>query len=113
MMSWDNLIKDLKHPYYLMRITAAQLLCNLSKSDYEDRILHDYRYLFELAMDINIEVARVCIQSMWKIAVKGRQHEELLTEANMLIRIEKNKKYRKKYKEILANRCQSPKLISY
>jgi hypothetical protein len=48
---WDLLKKDLTHPDNHQRAIAAQLLCNLAKSDPEGRILGDFFALMEVTKD--------------------------------------------------------------
>jgi hypothetical protein len=48
---WDGLKNDLTHPDNHQRAIAAQLLCNLGKSDPECRMLSDFSALMEVTKD--------------------------------------------------------------
>jgi hypothetical protein len=75
---WDVLKKDLSHPDNHQRAIAAQILCNLVKSDPEGRILGDFSALMEVTKDKRFVTARHCLQSLWKIGMAGKQQKETL-----------------------------------
>jgi hypothetical protein len=77
---WDRLRDDLRHKDNLRRAHAAQLLCNLAKSDPEERIVSDLPLLWEVTKDERFVTARHCIQSIWKIGLAGRKQKELLLQ---------------------------------
>ncbi|MDF2960336.1 MAG: hypothetical protein K0S39_2071 [Paenibacillus sp.] len=77
---WDDLRNDLGHPDNHRRAIAAQLLCNLAKSDSEGRILGDFSALLEVTKDKRFVTARHCLQSLWKIGAAGKQQKELLLQ---------------------------------
>ncbi|MBD2871302.1 hypothetical protein IDH41_22195 [Paenibacillus sp. IB182493] len=91
---WDRLRDDLRHKDNLRRVHAAQLLCNLAKSDPEGRIVGDLPLLWEITKDERFVTARHCIQAIWKIGLAGpKQKEKLLqglTERFRDCREEKN-----------------------
>src|SRR5688572_33171530 len=66
-MVWDNVLANLTHKDNHNRAIAAQLLCNLAKSDPENRILHDFDKLLEVTKDKRFVTARHCLQSLWKV----------------------------------------------
>jgi hypothetical protein len=75
---WDVLKKDLTHSDNHNRAIAAQLLCNLAKSDPERRILGDFAALIEVTKDKRFVTARHCLQSLWKIGLAGKPQKEMV-----------------------------------
>jgi hypothetical protein len=75
---WDVLKNDLSHPDNHQRAIAAQLLCNLAKSDPEGRMLGDFSDLMEVTKDNRFVTARHCLQSLWKIGLAGKQQKVIL-----------------------------------
>ncbi|HEU4325985.1 MAG TPA: hypothetical protein VFS21_22795 [Roseiflexaceae bacterium] len=68
---WDDLLADLRHRDSHRRAIAAQLLCNLAKSDPAQRALRDLPSLLAVTKDERFVTARHCLQSLWKIGVAG------------------------------------------
>jgi hypothetical protein len=68
---WDDLLRMLVDGDNRQRAIAAQVLCNLSKSDPEARILKDLPALLEVTKDERFVTARHCLQSLWKVGVVG------------------------------------------
>jgi hypothetical protein len=58
---WDVLKNDLTHSDNHHRAIAAQLLCNLAKSDPEARMLGDFSALMEVTKDKRFVTARHCL----------------------------------------------------
>src|SRR5574341_1166002 len=77
---WDEMIAGLAHPDNHVRAIAAQVLCNLAKSDPKERILKDFNALLELTKDERFVTARHCLQSLWKVGVVGKKHEQVYME---------------------------------
>ncbi|WP_410511911.1 hypothetical protein PaeBR_17935 [Paenibacillus sp. BR2-3] len=77
---WDSLKDDLTHPDNHRRAIAAQLLCNLAKSDPEGRMLSDFSDVLKLTKDKRFVTARHCIQSLWKVGLAGKQQKAMLIE---------------------------------
>ncbi|MBU3113636.1 hypothetical protein [Clostridium lacusfryxellense] len=75
---WETLIQDLKDKNNHLRSIAAQLLCNLSKSDKEARIISDFHHLILLTRDERFVTARHCLRSLWKIGIIGEKHTDLV-----------------------------------
>ncbi|MDF2714618.1 MAG: hypothetical protein K0R28_1543 [Paenibacillus sp.] len=75
---WDSLVEDLTHSDNHQRAIAAQLLCNLAKSDPEGKIFEDFAALIELTKDKRFVTARHGLQSLWKIGLAGERQKELL-----------------------------------
>ncbi|HZG92244.1 MAG TPA: hypothetical protein VEZ42_18715 [Pseudonocardia sp.] len=69
--AWDGVVSDLRHPDAHVRSIAAQLLCNLAKSDPERRILGDLPALLDLTHDARFVTARHCLQALWKVGAAG------------------------------------------
>ena len=65
--AWDTLIADLRHRDNHIRAVAAQVVCNLAKSDPEKRILQALPVLLEVTRDERFVTARHCMQSLWKV----------------------------------------------
>lgn len=77
---WDDLLKDLAHPNNHRRAIAAQVLCNLSKSDPENRMLDDFSALLALTKDKRFVTARHCLQSLWKVGIVDDEHKEMVVK---------------------------------
>jgi len=92
--AWDELLANLSHKDNHNRAIAAQILCNLAKSDPKDRILKDFDKLLTVTKDERFVTARHCLQALWKVGVAGkkqrqtyvdgleRRFKECLTEKN-------------------------------
>lgn len=68
---WDQAVANLTHQDNHNRAIAAQLLCNLAKSDPEGRILPDLDKLLAVTKDERFVTARHCLQNLWKVGVAG------------------------------------------
>jgi hypothetical protein len=77
---WDDAVANLTHRDNKNRAIAAQLLCNLAKSDPEDRILDALGELFTLTKDERFVTARHCLQSLWKVAVTGERRRDAVVD---------------------------------
>ncbi len=69
--AWDGVVADLRHPDNHVRSIAAQLLCNLARSDPERRILDALPALLDLTHDARFVTARHCLQALWKVGAAG------------------------------------------
>lgn len=78
---WDELLENLTHKDNHNRAIAAQVLCNLAKSDPEKRMLKDLNALVAVTKDERFVTARHCMQSLWKVGDAGTQQQELLVDA--------------------------------
>lgn len=78
--AWDGLLADLRHPDNHVRAIAAQLLCNLAKSDSEKRILKDFAALLQVTKDERFVTARHCMQSLWKVGVAGPEQSQVFLD---------------------------------
>lgn len=75
---WDDLIAGLAHPDNHQRAIAAQLLCNLAKSDPERRIMRDFERLISATRDERFVTARHSLQALWKVGAVSPDHQRLL-----------------------------------
>jgi hypothetical protein len=77
--AWDGLVADLGHEDSHVRAIAAQLLCNLAKSDPLNRMERTLPVLLALTKDARFVTARHCMQSLWKAgAAGGKQRSQLV-----------------------------------
>ena len=60
------------------RAIAAQLLCNLAKSDPEQRMLRDFDRLIAVTHDKRFVTARHSLQALWKVGAVSPAHQELV-----------------------------------
>jgi hypothetical protein len=77
---WDEMVKNLSHRDNHNRAIAAQVLCNLAKSDPEHRILKDFDVLLSVTKDERFVTARHCMQSLWKVGAAGKGQQKKLVE---------------------------------
>ncbi|MCW5875671.1 MAG: hypothetical protein KIS85_02200 [Anaerolineales bacterium] len=77
---WDEVVANLSHADNHNRAIAAQLLCNLAKSDPDKRIIKDFEGLLNVSRDERFVTARHCLQALWKIGVAGEEQQALLLE---------------------------------
>lgn len=77
---WDDVVANLAHKDNHNRAIAAQVLCNLAKSDPEQRILNDFDALLSVTRDERFVTARHCMQSLWKIGAAGEPQRALLLQ---------------------------------
>ena len=77
---WDELLENLSHKDNHNRAIAAQVLCNLAKSDPKNRMLKDFDALLAVTKDERFVTARHCMQSLWKVGVAGRKQQRILVD---------------------------------
>lgn len=77
---WDDLICMLADGDNRQRSIAAQVLCNLAKSDPKQRVVADLRQLLEVTKDKRFVTARHCLQSLWKVGVAGEAQRKVLLQ---------------------------------
>ncbi len=73
---WDELLRLVVEGDNRQRSIAGQLLCNLAKSDPEQRIVEDTSALLALTKDERFVTARHCLLSLWKIAIAGARQRK-------------------------------------
>ena len=78
--AWDEVVENLSHKDNHNRAIAAQVLCNLAKSDPENRMLEDFSALLVVTKDERFVTARHCLQALWKVGAAGEKQQELLVD---------------------------------
>jgi hypothetical protein len=78
---WDELLRQLTDKNNRNRSIAAQVLCNLAKSDPSQRMLRDFPALFNVVTDERFVTARHALQAMWKVGCVGKTYQELVVSA--------------------------------
>ena len=78
--AWDELLSNLTHKDNHNRAIAAQVLCNLAKSDPKNRMLKDFEKLLAVTKDERFVTARHCMQALWKVGVAGKNQQKLYME---------------------------------
>jgi hypothetical protein len=69
---WDLLLEKLSHENSYQRSIAVILLCNLAKSDIENRLVVSLDYLLAHTKDEKFITSRQCIQNIWKAAATNQ-----------------------------------------
>ena len=69
---WNELVSMLNHENSYHRSIAVKVLCNLAKSDSENRIEKEIGRLLQLTNDQKFVTSRQCIQSIWKVGVSNK-----------------------------------------
>ncbi|MBI3242985.1 MAG: hypothetical protein HYZ49_11895 [Chloroflexi bacterium] len=77
---WDEMMENLSHKDNHHRAIAAQVLCNLAKSDPKNRMLKDFDALLAVTKDERFVTARHCLQSLWKVGVAGKKQQQKLVD---------------------------------
>ena len=77
---WDELLLHLTNSDNHNRSIAAQLLCNLARSDPEQRMLRDFPAIVAVTKDKRFVTARHSLQSLWKVALAGTAQQQLVMQ---------------------------------
>ena len=77
---WDELVGMLTHKDNHYRAIAAQVLCNLAKSDPENRMREDFAALLAVTKDERFVTARHCLQAIWKVGAAGQEQQQMLVQ---------------------------------
>jgi hypothetical protein len=77
---WDELVAGLSHKDNHQRAIAAQVLCNLAKSDPKNRMLKDFEALLAVTKDKRFVTARHCLQAIWKVGAAGKKQQKKLVD---------------------------------
>jgi len=77
---WNDLVAHLRDPDNHSRAIAAQVLCNLAKSDPDERILKDFEKLLAVTHDERFVTARHCLLALWKIGTAGAKQRRRLVK---------------------------------
>lgn len=117
--AWDELVKALTHPDNHVRAIAAQVLCNLVKSDPQKRLAKDFPALLNVTRDERFVTARHTMQSLWKVGVAGEDQlawylnglttrfNECINEKNCtLIRYDISQSLRKTYDAVKSEQIR-------
>jgi len=73
-------VESLTHKDNHVRAIAAQVLCNLARSDPENRMLKDFDALLAVTKDERFVTARHCLQALWKVGAAGKQQQTKLVD---------------------------------
>jgi hypothetical protein len=73
---WDLLLKKLDHENSYQRSIGIMLLCNLAKSDAENRLADSLDRLLAHTKDEKFITSRQCIQNIWKVATANKSNRE-------------------------------------
>jgi hypothetical protein len=77
---WDEMVAGFTHKDNHVRAIAAQVICNLAKSDPQNRMLNDFGALLAVTRDPRFVTARHCMQALWKVGVAGKSQREVLVQ---------------------------------
>ena len=77
---WNELVETLRHTNNHQRAIATTLLCNLAKSDPEQRMLRDFDAIFAVTKDAKFVTARHTLQAIWKVGAAGAQQQQLVVD---------------------------------
>lgn len=77
---WDEMLAGLTNSDNHVRAIAAQVLCNLAKSDPKNRILKDFDKLLAVTKDERFVTARHCMQALWEVGAVGKQQQKIYME---------------------------------
>lgn len=77
---WDEMVENLSDKDNHNRAIAAQVLCNLAKSDPKGRMLKDFKALLQVTRDERFVTARHCMQALWKVGAAGVKQQKLLVD---------------------------------
>ncbi len=78
--AWHEVIENLTHRDNHNRAIAAQVLCNLAKSDPKNKMLKDFDRLLEVTRDERFVTARHCMQALWKVGVAGEKQKKIFLD---------------------------------
>ena len=71
---WDLLLEKLEHENSYQRSIGIMLLCNLAKSDRENRLKVSLDRLLAHTRDEKFITSRQCIQNIWKVAAANKSN---------------------------------------
>lgn len=75
---WDDLLAHLHDKNNHVRTIAAQVLCNLAKSDPEQRMLHDFAAILAVTKDKMFVTARHTLQALWQVGAAGARQQQVV-----------------------------------
>jgi hypothetical protein len=77
---WDDMVEGLTDRDNHVRAISAQVLCNLAKSDPDNRMSRDFAALLNVTKDERFVTARHCMQNLWKVGAVGRPQQQMLVD---------------------------------
>ncbi|HVP21416.1 MAG TPA: hypothetical protein VMS73_06095 [Anaerolineaceae bacterium] len=77
---WDELFEKLKNENSFQRSIGIMVICNLAKSDTQDRLSDCLDLLLAHTQDESFITSRQCIQNIWKVAATGRQARDKILD---------------------------------
>ena len=77
---WDEVVAQLGHKDNHNRAIAAQLLCNLAKSDPDQRMQAAFPALLAVTRDARFVTARHALQSLWKVGAASESGKALVLD---------------------------------
>jgi hypothetical protein len=73
---WDNLLAKLDHENSYQRTIAIKVLCNLAKSDVENRLETSLSCILAHTKDEKFITSRQCLQSIWRLALTNKSNQK-------------------------------------
>jgi hypothetical protein len=77
---WDELFEKLKSDNSFQRSIGIMAICNLAKSDTQDRLSGCLNLLLAHSRDGKFITSRQCIQNTWKVAATGWQAQDKILD---------------------------------
>jgi hypothetical protein len=77
---WDDMVEGLTHKDNHVRAISAQVLCNLAKSDPDNRMSRNFAALLNVTKDERFVTARHCLQNLWKVGAVGMPQQQMLVD---------------------------------
>ena len=77
---WDNLIERLDNENSYQRSIAIMVLCNLAKSDTENRLNASLDLLLAHTKDDKFITSRQCLQNLWKVAATSKPTRDMVLD---------------------------------
>jgi hypothetical protein len=110
---WDLLLEKLENENSYQRSIGIMLLCNLAKSDRENRLQYSLDRLLAHTKDEKFITSRQCIQNIWKVAAANKSNRgKVLSHLEMrFLQCEQEKHYNLIRQDIVQsmvflNRCE-------
>jgi HEAT repeat protein len=77
---WDGLVDKLDDENSYQRSIAIMVLCNLAKSDSENRLAVSLQRLLGHTSDEKFITSRQCLQNIWKLAATSSRTREIVLD---------------------------------
>lgn len=77
---WDGLVNKLDDENSYQRSIAIMVLCNLAKSDSENRLAVSLQRILGHTRDEKFITSRQCLQNIWKVAATSSQTREIVLD---------------------------------